>query len=125
MQRIPLSHAQSDVLLGTARAMRVAAGMTLAKVFFEVGKGFLSLFGESNVSPFAVGLRSCLLGVVSLLFAFFLFKGARALDAVVHTDQDDQGNLVEAVRQIRNAFLFNMLLLALGFLVGCIMMVIG
>ena len=127
-RHIPFSSEQSDVLLGTGRAMRAAAALAVAKALVELGGGLVGALRQGGDNLGAVLLQAgkgCVGTLVAALFAFMLFKAATALDTVVHTDADDQANLVEAIRQIRNVFVLKLVLIVLAIVFGCLAVFVG
>ena len=123
-QHIPFTSEQSDTLLATGRAMRAAAGLAVAKALVEFGSGVVSGLqqGGDNLGTVLVQAgKGCVGTLLAGVFAFMLFKAATALDTVVHTDTDDQANLVEAIRQIRNVFMLKIVLLLVGLVFACLL----
>ncbi len=67
------------------------------------------------------GLDALLEGVPAVIVGAFFIKTAKALQLVVETEGDDISHMMTAVKSLGSAFLVQLIVVALAFVIGMIM----
>ncbi len=71
------------------------------------------------------GLNALLQGVPPVIVGVFFIKTAKALQLVVDTEGDDISHMMTAVKSLGSAFLVQLIVVALAFVIGMIFGVVS